>query len=121
MLENIRDGFIMSEGVKSCCVLKSSVNEAKGMTLTIEQGFSHLSQPSPKLPEETETQVMGESLFPLKESEDSGKHYFGFCLQGRASIYKGGLCSPFFFFPQHLICIQDGVRELKEEDSLLSS
>lgn len=86
----------------------------QGNDLTIEQGFSHLSQPSPKLPEERETQVMGESLFPLKDSEDSGKHYFGFCLQGRASICKGVIVV--FFFPQHLIWIQDGVRELKEED-----
>lgn len=31
MLENIRDGFVMSDGVKSCRVLQSSVNEAKGM------------------------------------------------------------------------------------------
>lgn len=87
----------------------------QGNDLTIEQGFSPLSQPSPKLPEERETQVMGESLFPLKDSGDYGKRNFGFFLQGRASICKGGLCS-LFFSPQHLIWIQDGVRELKEDN-----
>lgn len=30
MLENIRDGFVMSDAVKSRCVLKSAVNEAEG-------------------------------------------------------------------------------------------
>lgn len=31
MLENIRDGIVMSGSAKSSCVLKSSVNEAKGV------------------------------------------------------------------------------------------
>ena len=38
----------------------------QGNDLTIEQDFSRLSQPSPKLAEERKTQVMGEKYLSFK-------------------------------------------------------
>lgn len=45
MLENIRDGFVMSDAVKSRCVLKSAVNEAEGTIWQLNKASARLPSP----------------------------------------------------------------------------
>lgn len=91
MLENIRDGFVISGAVKSRFILKSSANEAEVMIWQLNKPQPDLPAFPAKLPKERETQVVSGIIFSLKGCGGSGKPVFGFACK---AVFVGN-----FFFP----------------------
>ena len=77
MLQNIRDGFVMSGTVKSCCLLKSLVNGAKGMIWLLNKASVRSPSPPQNSPRwERDSGSGWKSFFPLKDCGGSVKPCF---------------------------------------------